>query len=322
MPSATRDREIVLRNYCVDSDTFLADILESLSRPQKSIPSKYFYDERGSQLFDRITELEEYYPTQTELSIMRDYMPEIAARLGRHVLLVEYGSGNSQKTRIVLDHLVEPAGYVPIDISREHLMDAAKRLAQEYESLDIMPVCADYTQTFPMPEPGVPQERTVVFFPGSTIGNLTPDQATGFLKHVRSVGDQLLLGVDLVKDRSVLEAAYNDREGVTAAFNLNILDHANRQVGSDFDTAAYRHRAYFNESESRIEMHLVPVRDQVVRIGDEQIRISTDETILTEYSYKYTLDRLADLASRAGLVVEEACTDARQYFAICLLSSA
>jgi dimethylhistidine N-methyltransferase len=319
MSADSSRREIVLHDFCRESDTFLEDVLAGLEQRPRRIPSKYFYDERGSKLFDKITELEAYYPTRTELSIMAQQIPSIVSALGPRVLLVEYGSGNSEKTRTVLNHLSDPAGYVPIDISKEHLMDAAQRLADEYPTLEILPVCADYTQEFPLPQPSVAAHRTVVYFPGSTIGNMMPDGARRFLRHVRSVGEWLLIGVDMVKDPAVLERAYNDPEGVTAKFNLNMLRHANERLGADFDLSAYEHLAFFNAEESRIEMHLRTRERCQVYISGEAFEFDQGETICTEYSYKYTPESFSDLAASAGFDVAERWTDERQYFSVYLL---
>ncbi|GIV62592.1 MAG: dimethylhistidine N-methyltransferase [Rhodothermaceae bacterium] len=300
-----------------------AEVLDGLRQPQKTLPSKYFYDERGSLLFDEITRLPEYYLTRTELAIMTRYVAEMAACLGPRCLLVEYGSGSSLKTRILLDHLPDVAAYVPVDISRAHLEAAAARLAEEYPDLRILPVCADYTASFELPDPGVPFHRVAVYFPGSTIGNFTPEEARAFLERIAGVagpGGGLLIGVDLRKDPVVIEPAYNDARGVTAAFNRNILVHLNRLLGTGFDPEAFAHRAFFNEDESRIEMHLVSLKDQCVRLDGETIPIRRGETILTEYSYKYTPEAFATLAESAGFRVERVWTDEARYFSVQYLS--
>ncbi|QXD14621.1 L-histidine N(alpha)-methyltransferase [Rhodocaloribacter litoris] len=296
-----------------------AEVLDGLRRPQKTLPSKYFYDERGSRLFDEITRLPEYYLTRTELDIMTRYVAEMAACLGPRCLLVEYGSGSSLKTRILLDHLPDVAAYVPVDISRAHLEAAAARLAEEYPGLRILPVCADYTASFELPDPGVPFRRVAVYFPGSTIGNFTPEEARAFLERIAGVagpGGGLLIGVDLRKDPAVIEPAYNDARGVTAAFNRNILVHLNRLLGAGFDPEAFAHHAFFNEAESRVEMHLVSLKDQCVRLDGEAIPIRRGETILTEYSYKYTPEAFATLAESAGFRVERVWTDEARYFSV------
>lgn len=308
--------EIVLRDHCPDTDTFFADVVEGLSRPQKVLPSKYFYDERGSFLFDRICELEEYYPTRTELAIMKEYVREMADAIGERALIIEYGSGTSLKTRILLEGLVSPAAYVPIDIAREHLVAAARAIGELFPNLTVMPVCADYTQDFPIPEPPDGVGRRVVYFPGSTIGNFLPAQARAFLDRVRDRADALLIGVDLRKDPAVLEAAYNDSEGVTAAFNKNLLRRINQEIGATFDLDSFEHRAIFNDDESRIEMHLVSLREQKVDVGGTEISFRRGESICTEYSHKYTVEGFARMAAKSGFELERVWTDERRYFSV------
>lgn len=295
------------------------EVLRGLGRPQKELPPKLFYDERGSQLFDQITELEEYYPTRTDLLITETFAGEIAERLGPGCLLVEYGSGSSVKTRILLDRLPGLAGYMPVDISEEHLCQAAARLAQRYPQLDIQPVCADYTAPFELPRPGAAPRRTAVYFPGSTIGNLHPDEAVRLMDQMRRLagpGGALLIGADLQKDRAVLERAYNDAAGVTAAFNLNMLARLNRELGATFDLALFRHHAFYNEQRHRIEMHLISQREQVVLVDGVAVPFAARESILTECSYKYTMWSFADLAFQAGLMVRKVWTDPRELFSL------
>lgn len=296
--------------------TFLDEVKAGLAQPQKAIPSKFFYDERGSALFDQITELDEYYPTRIETAIMERHIEGMAAQLGKKVLLVEYGSGSSTKTRILLDHL-DLAAYVPIDISCEHLFRTSEKLAEAYPSLDIFPVCADYTSTFTLPD--VRAARTVVYFPGSTIGNFRPEEAKGFLERITDVcgaGGGLLIGVDLKKDRAVLEAAYDDSEGITAQFNLNVLRRINSELGADFDLDAFAHRALYNTGEGRVEMHLVSLKDQEVLLDGTSVAFEKGETIHTENSYKYSLEGFARLAARAGFTVKEVWTDEDEQFSV------
>jgi dimethylhistidine N-methyltransferase len=303
-------------------EAFLADVTEGLRSSPKTLPCKYFYDERGSELFDDICELEAYYPTRTELKIMRDTAPEIANALGSAVRLVEYGSGSSIKTRILLDHLLDPAAYVPVDISAEHLTRSAAELSRLYPGLKVLPVCADFTRDFPLPEvPGA--KRTVVYFPGSTIGNFAPEDATAFLRGIATLcgtGGGLLIGVDLVKDRRVLERAYNDEEGVTAAFNLNLLRRVNRELGANFELDDFLHVARWNPNEKRIEMHLTSERDQQVQLGEHQISFAKGETIHTESSYKYQLESFARLAAEAGFERAGVWTDERDWFSVQLFT--
>lgn len=300
------------------------EILSGLRTAQKTLPCKYFYDARGSKLFDAICELPEYYLTRTELGIMETQVQDMAASLGADVLLLEPGSGSSLKTRLLLDHLSHPVAYVPVDISRSHLLDAANRLNRLYADLEVLPVCADFNQSFEIPTPRRHASRTIIFFPGSTIGNFEPKAATQLLKRLRRLAGAdggLLIGVDLRKDEAVLENAYDDAAGVTAAFNLNLLRRINCELGSDFNLMRFRHHALYNVSEGRIEMHLVSLDDQVVRVGDEFVRLHADEYIITEYSYKYTLSGFAALASEAGLAVQQVWSDDRRWFSVQYLTT-
>jgi dimethylhistidine N-methyltransferase len=304
------------------ADRFLADVLASLSAPRKWLSPKYFYDRAGSRLFDHITELPEYYPTRTELGIMRRAAGEMAARCGPRCLLAELGAGSLVKVRLLLDRLDRPAAYVPVDVSGEHLSAAAETLAADYPALDVIPVVADFTRPFVLPD--VPAARRVAYFPGSTLGNFDPPEADALLRRVAKLvgpGGGLLLGVDLRKDVGVLEAAYNDAQGVTAAFNLNVLARINRELGADFDLGAFRHRAFYNAGESRIEMHLVSTRAQNMRIAGRAIRFAPGETIHTENSYKYDLAELAQRAANCGLRAVEWWTDERDYFAVGYLTA-
>jgi dimethylhistidine N-methyltransferase len=300
---------------------FARDVLEGLGRAQKSLPAKYFYDEAGSQLFDRICDLPEYYPTRTETGILRDAAGRIAARAGAGCSLVEFGSGSSTKVRILLDAMDAPAAYVPIDISAEHMRSAASALRADYPGLDVVPMAADFTRAVHLPAdlPG----RRVGFFPGSTIGNFTPPEAADFLRQAgETLGEAslLVLGVDLRKQVGRLEAAYNDAAGVTAAFNLNLLHRMNRELGGTFDVAAFRHRAFFNPVESRIEMHLESLADQTVEVAGQGVKFGAGETIHTENSYKYSVDDLEALAGRAGWKVQERFTDTDGLFAVFCLT--
>lgn len=301
---------------------FRGDVLDGLSRQRKRLPAKYFYDAAGSNLFDRITQLSEYYPTRTELGILRNHAAEMAARCGKRCLFVELGAGSVTKVRLLLDRLDRPAGYVPVDVSGEHLRAAAEALAGDYPMLEVIPVVADFTTVFPLPD--LPAARRVVYFPGSTIGNLDPPEADALLRRVTRLvgpGGGLLLGVDLRKDPDVLERAYNDAEGVTAAFNRNLLVRANRELGADFDPTAFRHHAFYNHERSRIEMHLVSTSEQKVRVGSVTFAFRAGESIHTENSYKYDLPELVDRSARCGLRLEETWADARNYFAVLYLTS-
>ena len=300
-------------------ESFLAEVLIGLRKPQKELPSKYFYDERGSYLFERICELEEYYIPRIEASIMQAHIKEMAELIGPHVLLIEYGSGNCEKVRFLLDHLHNPVAYVPIDISRRQLLHMTSKLVSEYPKLEVHPVCADYLSSFDLPASKRRTERIVVYFPGSTIGNFDPIPAKHFLEHVASVcgmAGALLIGVDLKKDPAVLHSAYNDKEGITAAFNLNLLQRINQELDYDFQPEWFQHYAFYNPWVSRVEMHLVSQRDQVVNPNGEIISFTRGESIWTESSYKYNLDEFKQMAAAAGFKVERVWMDERQWFSV------
>jgi dimethylhistidine N-methyltransferase len=297
------------------------EVLHGLRQRHKSLPCKYFYDEKGSQLFDRICGLPEYYLTRTEQAIMREHLPEMAEAIGPEAMLIEYGSGSSVKTRQLLDALPSPAAYVPIDISREHLLRSAEALGEAYPGLEILPVAADYTEPLEIPQPSRPARRRVVYFPGSTIGNFEPIEARQFLRQVARVcgGDGgLLIGVDLKKDPAILHAAYNDAEGVTAAFNRNVLARLNSDLQADFAPDRFDHYAFYNPRLGRIEMHLVSRGRQVVTIGETFVTFSAGESIHTESSYKHTVEGFARLAGEAGFRRRRSWVDARRWFAVLL----
>jgi L-histidine Nalpha-methyltransferase len=301
-----------------------ADVLGGLLATPKTLPPKLFYDARGAALFERICELDEYYLTRTELSILRRVAPEIARLAGPRCALVEYGSGAGVKIRLLLDALDSPAAYVPIDISREQLARVAADLAADHPSVAVRPVCADYTARFDLPNLPV-RARRLAFFPGSTIGNFHPMEAAVFLRRVRhNLGPDgaLVLGVDRRKDVSVLHAAYNDAEGITAAFNLNLLERINRELGADFDLTRFRHRALFNDEASRIEMHLESVGKQDVHLAGQRIRFEDGETIWTESSYKYDRERLEQLVNAAGFRITRLWSDDASLFWVAFLSVA
>jgi L-histidine N-alpha-methyltransferase len=301
---------------------FLRDVLDGLAREPKVLPCKYFYDARGSELFERICELEEYYPTRCEAEILRNQAAEMAALFGPRCVLIEYGSGSSRKTRLLLDRLNEPAAYVPVDISAEHLLHSARALAIRYPGLAIRPVAADFTRSFSLP-PLPSATRRVVFFSGSTVGNFHPSEAVGLLTHIARLvgtGGGLLIGVDLKKDRATLERAYDDREGVTAAFNLNLLVRINRELGADFAIDRFRHRALYDEVLGRIEMHLVSAETQPVHVADRAFQFARGESICTEYSYKYSISDFRALAARAGFTVDRVWTDEGSLYSVQYLS--
>ena len=300
-------------------DEFRADVLRGLGAPQKNLPPKYFYDAAGSELFERITRLDEYYLTRTELAIMEHYATEMAELLGPRCLLIEYGSGSSTKTRLLLDRLHDPAGYLPVDIAGSQLRRSARAIARDYPALEVLPVFADFTRPFDVPTPRIAPTRRAVYFPGSTIGNLTPDEAVTLLRQTaglcRSEG-ALLLGADLRKDPRLIEAAYNDRFGVTAEFNRNLLARMNRELGANFDAEQFAHRAFYNGEEDRIEMHLVSRRDQRVRIGAAELHFRAGQTIHTENSYKYSMPGLQALARAGGFEPQRVWTDDAQLFSV------
>jgi dimethylhistidine N-methyltransferase len=297
----------------------IEQLVDGLRQPEKMISPKYFYDERGSQLFDRITHLPEYYPTETELGIMSDNIDEIAAVVGSEASLIELGSGSGRKTRILLESLDELAAYVPVDISEDHLLASARKRQDEFPHIEVLPVVADFTHPFDLPTPAVMPRRNIVYFPGSTIGNFTHDEAIELLSVMHTEArDQggVLIGVDLQKDPQIIERAYNDSAGVTAEFNLNMLRHLNREFGTDFKLEAFSHNAEYNREEGRVELRLVSSETQEVTIGDEEILIEKNEAILTEYSHKYTLDGFAAMAESAGLHIDRVWTDADQLFSV------
>nr|WP_245965708.1 L-histidine N(alpha)-methyltransferase [Pseudorhodoferax soli] len=290
----------------------------ALAAPQRSISPKYFYDARGSQLFDAICELREYYPTRTELSLLRGHAAEIAALAGREAEVVEFGAGSLRKVRLLLDALENPASYVPIDISGEHLAQAAAQLRSDYPGLAVHPVAADYTQPLQLPAGTRKSGMRLGFFPGSTIGNFDPEQALRFLRMAARVlrGGALLLGADLVKDPAVLHAAYNDEAGVTAAFNLNLLARANRELGTDFDLDGFAHGAFYNSPQRRIEMHLVSRRAQRVQLDGQTYLFEDGETLHTENSHKFSVDSLRALAAEAGFTAGPVWTDPNRLFSL------
>ncbi|MHB8781323.1 MAG: L-histidine N(alpha)-methyltransferase [Candidatus Geothermincolia bacterium] len=307
------------------TDRFLAEVVEGLGKPRKELPSKYFYDATGARLFEEICTLDEYYVPRTEASILRENLGEMAELVGERVLLVDFGCGDCAKVRILLEALRRPAGFVPVDISFEQLCRVSLDLRDEYPGLEVLPVCADYTLDLHLPEPQKRASRKIIFFPGSTLGNFDPLPARLFLNKMGSLageGGGLLVGVDLMKDPAVLHAAYNDRRGITAAFNMNLLKRINRELGADFDLRDWRHYAFFNPAETRVEMHLVSLTDQVAKIGDRSFRFMEGESIWTESSYKYTRAQLQTMAASAGLRIARTWTDPSRWFSLLYLVAA
>ncbi len=300
-------------------DRFREDILNGLQRTPKRLPCKYFYDQRGSQLFDTICQTEDYYLTRTETQVMQQYAAEMGECLGEQVMLIEFGSGSSIKTRDLLDHLHNPAAYVPVDISYEHLLASAAEIANEYPNIEILPVCADFTQPFNLPCPTQEASHNAVYFPGSTIGNFQVDAAKRLLESIGQMCGQqggLLIGVDLQKDRDVLEKAYNDEEGVTAEFNLNLLRRMQRELDASLDVSAFEHHAFYNDRQGRIEIYLRSRTDQTIRLDGHHLRLDAGELIHTEYSHKYTVEGFAEMAGEVGWTLRKVWTDPDAYFAV------
>ncbi|MDT8282210.1 MAG: L-histidine N(alpha)-methyltransferase [Gammaproteobacteria bacterium] len=300
---------------------FRADVIQGLSDPNPYILPKYFYDEAGSRLFEKICNTEEYYPTRTEVGIIRDNIDDIVEVLGQDCLLIEPGSGDSYKVRLLLDAL-RPVAYLPIDISKRYLQDVAQKLAAEFTWLNVHAICADFSggnfsaQKMPY---HVKATNKAAFFPGSTIGNFLPGQAVTVLKEIGSMvgeGGGLLIGVDLRKEAGILNAAYNDSEGYTRRFNKNLLSRINRELNADFELSQFQHKAFFNEVDSRIEMHLVSTRQQQVRIDEQVFSFAEDQSILTEYSHKYTEESFLRLAEKAGFKGIKTWVDKDRLFSV------
>lgn len=300
-----------------------ADALAGLTAPRKTLPCKWLYDAEGARLFEAITRQPEYYPSRTEIGILREQAPAIAAAVGPGATVVEFGPGDGGKAVLLLSRLDAPAAYVPVEIAPEWLDAVAARVSEEVPGVPVLPVVADFTRAFALP-PGMPRGRRLGFFPGSTIGNFEPTDAADLLRRFRAAlgpGARLLLGADLVKDRAVLEAAYDDAAGVTAAFNLNLLHRLNRELGTDFDLSAFRHRAVWNAEEERMEMHLEALHAQRARLAGREIRFAAGETIHTENSHKYRPERLEALADAAGWKARAMWTDAGRLFSVWLLDA-
>lgn len=299
--------------------SFLMETIAGLSKSPRTLPCKFFYDERGARLFQKICELPEYYITRTELQILQLHSAEMAAALGENVELIGLGTGAGTKTRVLLEELHNPAVYIPIDISNEQLQKSTMRFRQMFPKLEILPIASDYLEPFELPLPRKPSSRSVVYFPGSTIGNFEPNAATEFLRRLINLCGEdggLLIGVDLQKNLRIIEAAYNDSAGVTAEFNLNLLLRANREINADFDLHGWRHRAIYNSSEGRIEMYLISQGNQRVHIEDLKFDFRAGEKILTEHSYKYTPEGFAALARNAGFQFQKLWTDGVRLFGV------
>jgi dimethylhistidine N-methyltransferase len=295
--------------------SFATELIDGLSRSPRQLSPKWFYDERGSQLFERICDLPEYYPTRTELALIQRHAPEMARLIGPHADIVEFGAGATRKVRLLLDALDSPRRYTPIDISGEHLLQAAQQLSQDYPDLLVEPMAADFTGPLSLSRP---IGRRVGFFPGSSIGNFEPPQAQQLLTRMATMleGGGLLIGVDLIKAPTVLHAAYNDAQGVTADFNLNVLARANTELGADFQLDQFAHSAFYNPPARRIEMHLISRCPQVASVCGQRLTFQEGDSVHTENSYKYTVDQFQALARRAGFVPQAVWVDKARAFSI------
>ena len=305
----------------IDND-FLNDVIEGLSQNPKTLKPKYFYDNRGAQLFTEICTTPEYYPTRTEIKILNQNAEDIASQIGDNTALIEYGSGALEKIKILLDFLNEPVGLIPVDISEDQLFESAKNLENLYPDLEILPVAADFTKPIPIPEFSHPPKRFVAFFPGSTIGNFEPDLAIQFLEGVtKTIGldGLLLIGFDLKKDIETLLAAYDDQRGITSSFNKNLLSRINDELGGNFNLDTFEHVARYNENKGRIEMHLKSTTEQTVLINKELFEFLEGETIHTENCYKFTKESFTAMSSKAGLYPVKTWTDDQNLFAVMLL---
>ncbi len=306
-------------------DDISGDVLAGLSQTPKRLPSKYFYDKRGSELFELITHQPEYYLTRVELALLQASSADIAEAVGPRAHVVEYGSGSGRKTRILLDALEDPVAYTPIEISRTALLASVERLDREFGDVEVLPVLADFTQPVPLPAPARQAEHALVFFPGSTLGNFTNPEALSLLRAMhQTMGNRggALLGIDLQKSPDILEAAYNDVAGVTSEFTLNLLARLNRDIGSDFDLGGFKHRAYYSIERGSIETFLVSQKRQTVQVQGRSFEFSEGEAMQVEYSHKYTDAGFAAMAAEAGLKVVRGWNDPKDWFGLRLLQRA
>jgi dimethylhistidine N-methyltransferase len=304
----------------VDS-RFRSDVIAGLSAEPKRLPCKYFYDQRGSVLFGAICHLDEYYLTRTELEITDQYAPEMAREFGDEATLIEFGSGSSVKTQLLLEQL-DTCVYIPVDISRKQLQITARRLSRLYPQIAVRPVCADFMEDFKLPSSLGELSRRVIYFPGSTIGNFERDHAVALLRRIAMLGGPsggLVIGIDLQKDASTIEAAYNDAQGITAQFNLNLLLRINHELGGNFELAQFDHLAFYDKANNRVDLRLVSRRNQTVEIGSDAFDFRTGEPIHTEYSHKYTIEQFEGIAAEAGMRLRNCWMDNRQYFAVLFL---
>ncbi|MCL1127261.1 L-histidine N(alpha)-methyltransferase [Shewanella surugensis] len=317
---------VFFKHHNVETNDDASELLNGLLKKQKTINPKYFYDTRGSELFEAITQLPEYYPARTEKHILSHNAPEIAQYCGKDAVLIEPGSGSSEKIRLLLNALT-PKSYIPMDIAAEFLQRSACQLGEEYPWLNIHAICSDFSKSAQIPT-DIPLGKRVIFYPGSTLGNMTPESALVYLKQLRQwvsstkPGEQggILIGVDLHKSSTLLSAAYNDAQGITAAFNLNILNNVNQLAHANFDTEKFDHLAFYNEAQQRIEMHLISNIDHIVRVNNHSLTFAKGESIHTENSYKYTIDSFNALVNKAYLTVEKTWLDKESLFSVHYLS--
>ena len=311
--------DFAFHDLAPSEESFRDAVLAGLGRARKTLPCKFFYDAMGSALFEQICEVPEYYLTRTEIRILEEYAGAIARHVGANCRLIELGSGASRKVRILLGALDTPVAYVPVDISREHLREAAAQLAADFPALPVVAVCADYTRMFALPPLPGPAGKRVGFFPGSTIGNFEPEAVVRFLAHCAELlgpEGEMLIGADLKKDPAILNAAYNDRAGINAAFNLNLLERVNRELGGDIDVARFEHLAFYNEDEGRMELYLKSLAEQDATIAGTCFRFAEGELIHTENSYKYAISEFHALAQRAGFLPVHTWTDKDELFSV------
>lgn len=319
--SAQQHSNVIFDNQQPSQTDSRSELMAGLQRPQKTVNPKFFYDKYGSELFEKITALPEYYPTRTERAILENNAGEIARLCGSDCVLIEPGSGSSEKVRLLLDEL-EPAAYVPLDISADFLYEAALKLGREFPDLTIHAVCADFSDDWQAPR-DLPAGKRVIFYPGSTIGNMEPAKASAFLRSLhRWTGDDggVLIGVDVEKSETVLNAAYNDSQGITADFNLNVLNSLNDILQADFATENFSHHAFYNKDQRRIEMHLVSDQAQTIETNSGTVSFAANESIHTENSYKYSVEHFQQLADEAGFRVEKTWLDKDQLFGVYYLS--
>jgi dimethylhistidine N-methyltransferase len=299
--------------------SFLDDVIKGFSRESKALNCKYFYDERGSQLFDQICELDEYYLTRTEQAVMDRHIDEMVYQIGEQVMLIEFGSGSSVKTQTLLEALHDPVAYVPIDISEDHLLKTAETLQSQYPGIEILPVVADFTMDFDLPRSKRKPSHAAVYFPGSTIGNFEPDKAGEILaRFSEMLGPEggLLIGIDLQKDPAIIHAAYNDASGITAEFNLNLLHRINSELDADINVDKFEHLARYNQQLGRVEIYVVSTEQQTVYLDGREFEFAENEKVFTEYSHKYTIEGFAEIAAEARFSLHKSWTDDDKHFAL------